>query len=87
MNSVEADMLGYIKRCLDAGRLSVPAAEILDAVVPREHPEWRYRPGYRHGLERLQRRRVINAVDASDGTRHYFIGNYPTPELRASLGL
>ena len=80
-------MLAYIKRSLDAGRLSVPAPEILDAVVPAEHPEWRYRPAYRHGLERLHRRFVINAVDAPDGTRHYFIGAYPSAELRASLGL
>ena len=87
MGPVESDILAYIKQSLAAGRLSVPAAEILHAVVPAEHPEWRYRPAFRHGLERLLRRNVVNAVDAPDGTRHYFIGAYPSPELRASLGL
>jgi hypothetical protein len=87
MGTVESEMLAYLERCLAEGRHSVPAREIVDAVVPAEHPEWRHRPAYRHGLERLHRRLVINAVDAPDGTRHYFIGNYPSAELRASLGL
>jgi hypothetical protein len=86
MGTVETEMLAYIKRCLESGRLSVPAAEIIDAVVPGEHPEWRFRPAYRYSLERLHRRLVINAIDAPDGTRHYFIGEYPSAELRASLG-
>src|SRR3954470_4279900 len=75
MGFVEAEMLAYIQRCLDEGRLSVPAPEIIDAVVPPDHPEWCHRPAYRHGLERLHRRLVLNAVDASDGPRHYFIGD------------
>lgn len=87
MGTVESEMLAFIEGRLAEGRLSVPAAEIIDAVVPPDHPDWRYRPAYRHGLERLHRRLVINAIDAPDGTRHYFIGNYPSAELRASLGL
>jgi hypothetical protein len=87
MGKVESEMFAYIKRCLEAGRLSVPAREIVDAVVPPEQPEFRYRPAYRYGLERLHVRGVINAVDAPDGTRHYFIGPYASPELRASIGL
>lgn len=80
-------MLGYIQRCLAEGRLSVSATEIVNAVVPAEHPEWRRRPAYRYGLDRLLTRNVINAVDAPDGTRHYFIGAYASAELRQSLGL
>ena len=87
MGPVESEMLAYIERCLAAGRLSVPAREIVDAVVPPEHPDWRHRPAYRYGLDRLLTRHVVNAVDAPDGTRHYFIGAYPSAELRASLGL
>jgi hypothetical protein len=87
MGSIEAEMLAYIERCLAEGRLSVPATEIIDAVVPSDHPDWRHRPAYRHGLDRLHRRHVLNAVDAPDGTRHYFIGAYPSAELRATLGL
>jgi hypothetical protein len=87
MGPVESEMLSYIQRCLGQGRLSVPATEIMNAVVPADHPEWRHRPAYRHGLDRLLRRHFVNATDAPDGTRHYFIGTYASPELRSSLGL
>lgn len=80
-------MLAYLTKCLGEGRLAIPGEEIVNAVIPPEHPEWRRRPAYRYGLERFLRRNVVNAIDAPDGSRHYFIGNYPTPELRASLGL
>ena len=87
MGTVESDMLAYLKRCLEEGRLSVPAAEIQDAVVPFDHPEWRHRPAYRYGLDRLLRRSVVNTIDARDGVRHYFIGTHASAELRASLEL
>jgi len=87
MGPVESEMLAYVQRCLAEGRLSIPGKEIIDAVVPRDHPDWRHRPSYRHGLDRLHRRHALNAVVAPDGTRHYFIGAYPSAELRASLGL
>ena len=57
------------------------------AVLPSEHPEFRYRPAYRHGLDRLERRNEINAINDLNGIRHYFIGPYPSAELRASLGV
>jgi hypothetical protein len=87
MGTVESKMLAYIKARLEEGTLAVPATEVMDAVVPPDHPEFRERPAYRHGLERLHRRKVINAVDDRDGQRHYFIGNYPSAALRESLGI
>ena len=87
MGPVESKMLAYIERRLGEGALSVSAAEIMDAVVPPEYPEFRYRPAYRHGLDRMLRRHVINGIDGRDGTRHYFIGTHASAELRASLGL
>jgi hypothetical protein len=87
MGPVESNMLAYIKRRLEEGELSVTRAEIMDAVIPSDHPDFRERPAYRYGLERLLRRRVINAVSDRAGTLHYFIGAYPSVALRRSLGL
>ena len=86
MGEVEASLLEYLRRRLNEGRQSVSADELREGVL-REHPEFRHRAAFRHGLQRLSIRHVINAVDAPDGTCHYFIGPYPTPEIRASLGL
>jgi len=80
-------MLAYLKSRLEGGALSVSGVEILDAVVPTDHPEFRERPAYRYGLDRLLRRLVINAVDDRSGKTHYFIGPYPSAALRKSLGL
>jgi hypothetical protein len=85
VNNVESEMLAYIQRRMADGALSVTEQEVLDAVVPREHPEYRQRPAYKYGLERLQRRRVINAVRDKRGNAHYFIGAYPSSELVASM--
>ena len=82
MGKVESSILAYIRSRLTQGALSVSATEIMRAVVPPDHPEYQERPSYRFGLERLRRRKVINAVDALDGERHYFIGAYPSAELR-----
>ncbi len=87
MGKVEAEMLAHIKSRLEAGTLSVSETEIMNAVIPQDHPEFRYRQAYKHGLERLHRRLVINAIDDATGTRHYYIGNYPSEALRKSLGL
>ena len=87
MGTVESNMLAYIKLRLEAGALSVTEAEIMDDVVPPDHPEFRVRPAYRHGLDRLRRRHVINAVDYQTGVRHYFIGNFASADLRESLGI
>ena len=82
---VESTMLAYIKRRLEEGAFSVTGAEIMNAVIPSDHPEFRERPAYRYGLERLRRRHVINAIADRAGTLHYFIGAYPTAALRRSL--
>jgi hypothetical protein len=87
MGAVESSMLAYIERRLEEGALSVSGAEVMDAVVPPDHPEFRERPAYQHGLDRLLRRHVINAVDDRSGMRHYFIGTHASAELRQSLGL
>jgi hypothetical protein len=87
MGPVESNMLAYIKRRLKEGELSVTGAEIMDAVIPSDHPEFRERPAYRYGLERLRRRHVINVIADQAGTLHYFIGAYPSVALRKSLGI
>jgi hypothetical protein len=79
-------MLDYLKHRLEQGALCVSGAEILDAVAPPDRPELRERPAYRYGLDRLLRRHVINAIDDQNGVTHYFIGNYPSAELREFLG-
>jgi hypothetical protein len=50
-------------------------------VIPADHPEYRRRPAYRYGLQRLHVRCVINAIDDRNGRTHYFIGSYPSREL------
>ena len=86
MGPVESNMLAYLRRRLEEGALSVTGAEIMDAVIPPDHSEYKERPAYRYGLERLLRRHVINALPDQTGTLHYFIGNYPSAALRRSLG-
>jgi len=87
MGDAESKMLAYIKLRHEEGALAVPAFEILGAIIPSDQPELRDRAAYRHGLERLRRRCVINAVADKAGTLHYFIGDYPSAELRESLGI
>jgi hypothetical protein len=87
MGPVESNMLAYLRRRLEEGALSVTGAEIMDAVIPPDHPEYKERPAYRYGLERLLRRHVINAVADQTGTPHYFIGAYPSVALCKSLGI
>jgi len=83
MGSVEAKMLAYIERRLEEGALSVTGAEILDAVIPPDQPEFLGRPAYRFGLERLRRRHVINAVARSTT----LLGPIPYVALSKSLGI
>ena len=87
MNEVESSIVAYLNRRLEEGALAVPASEIMEAVIPPDQPKLRYQPKYKYALERLLRRMVVNAVDAHDGTRHYYIGNCPSPALRKSLGI
>jgi hypothetical protein len=87
MENVESQILAYIQRRPMEGALSVPASEVMDAIIPAEHPEYRLRPAYRYGLERLRRRSVVNAIVDEKGVEHFFIGNFASDELRKSLGL
>jgi hypothetical protein len=86
MGEVEAKFVECLQRCLDAGQLSLSSDE-LHAGVLRDHPQFRNRAAFRHALQRLRVRHVINAISAPDGSSHYFIGSHASPELRASLGL
>jgi hypothetical protein len=87
MNTVETAIVDFIKRRNAEGALSASEADIMDAIVPHDRPKLRYNPSYKYALERLRVRLVINCVTAPDGITHYFIGNYASPELRASLGI
>jgi hypothetical protein len=87
MNEIESNIVAFIKQRHAEGALSVQAPEIMEAIVPRDRPTARYRTSYFYALDRLLRRLEINAVDAADGTRHFFIGDYPSPGLRESLGI
>jgi hypothetical protein len=87
MAEAESKMLAYIKLRHEEGALSVSEAQILGAIIPRNQPELRQHPAYRYGLERLYRRLVINAIADRVGTVHCLIGDYPSAELRESLGL
>jgi hypothetical protein len=87
MGEAESKMLAYIQLRHEEGALSVTEAEIFGAIIPADQPELRHRSAYRYGIDRLLRRHVINAIDDKTGTTHYFIGNFPTAELRQSLGL
>lgn len=87
MGPVETQMLRFIEGRLAEGSLSVSEEDILAAVVPTDHPEYRDRPSYRHGLDRLLRRHVINAVRDPRGRNHYFIGSHASRELLASIGI
>src|SRR5688572_21756318 len=73
MNPVEAEMLDFIKQRLGEGATSVPASESLAAVVPKDHPEYRLRPAYKHGLDRLRRRRRVCAVVGRGGELRYYL--------------
>ena len=84
---VEKAMLAFIKARLEAGALSVTEEQILAAIIPPDQPKLRFRPAYRHGLGRLRVRHVLNAVDDRAGVTHYFLGDYPSKELRESLGV
>ena len=87
MGKVESQFLAYLKQRLEEGALSVPESEIMAAIVPADHPEYRFLPAYRYGLQRLRRRSIINAIPDREVTSHYFIGNFASAELRKSLGM
>ena len=86
MGKVESEMLEYIKSRLEAGALSVPGPEVLDAIIPTDQQELRQRPAYRHGLDRLRRRNILDSVSDPAGIQHYFIGKLSVA-LYESLGM
>ena len=85
MNVTEQAIIDYLKRRHAEGVLSATAEELLSAVVPVGQPELRFKPAYKFAIRKLRLRNELNAFDAADGTTHYLIGDFPTPELRALL--
>ena len=81
METVESKMVAYIRQRIDAGAMAVPEAEIMNAVIPPQNPEYRFRSAYRYGLERLLRRRVINGINNPKGVTFYFFEHNPSPDL------
>jgi hypothetical protein len=74
MSKIERAMVAYLRRQHEKGALSASASDIMRAVVPANDPGVREKPWYKYALVRLLRRCEINAIDAGDGTTHYFIG-------------
>ncbi|MBV9123536.1 MAG: hypothetical protein JO112_09275 [Planctomycetes bacterium] len=70
MGRVEKEMMDAVWHLMDAGADSVTEEEILDAVVPREHPEYRFQAAYVYGVERLLRRNWLTPL-RRDGQRRY----------------
>jgi hypothetical protein len=87
MGEVETRLLAYLQRRLAEGVFAVPEQAIMDAVIPADHSEFRSRPVSRHGLQRLRRRLLVNAIVDRGGSWRFFIGTHPSPDLRRSLGL
>jgi hypothetical protein len=70
-------MLAYVQRRIDEGAATIPEDEILAAVVPLDHQEYRLRPAYRYGLMRLRRRHLLGAFEGRDGVMRYYISGFP----------
>jgi hypothetical protein len=83
MGEIETKMVNFIRQRIEQGVPGVTEAEIMAAIVPADHPEYRLRPAYRYGLNRLRVRGVVNAWSGAraGGASHYYIGNSPSPEL------
>ena len=79
LNPVEAEMLAFIRRRLAEGAMSVPESEVIAAVIPQDHPEFRFRPAYRRGLERLHRRRQVWAIQGREGELRYYLDPHRIP--------
>jgi hypothetical protein len=81
METVESRMVAYLRQRIDAGAMAVPGSEIMNAVIPTQNPEYRFRAAYRYGLERLLRRKVINGLNDPKGVTYYFFEHYPSSDL------
>ena len=56
-----------------SGAESVTEDEVLSRIVPAEHPEYRFRPSYRYGFDRLSRRGVIGWNYGDEGEKRYYL--------------
>jgi hypothetical protein len=50
MNAVETAIVDFLKRRHAESALSSSAADIMDAIVPRDQPKLRYTPAYKYAL-------------------------------------
>ena len=89
MGTVETKILDYVRRRHEQGVLGVTETEIMAAIIPADHPEYRLLPAYRYGIQRLRVRHRLNAASGvrEKGKLHYFIGDLPSEELRAFLSI
>jgi hypothetical protein len=71
MDPVEAQILAFIKRRMAEGVESVTREEVLQEILPKDHPEWRYRAPYKGALDALYRRNKVYAMRAKDGEMRY----------------
>ena len=71
MDPVEAQILAFIKRRMAQGADSVTREEVMQEILPKDHPDWRYRAPYKGALDALYRRNRVYAVRARDGEMRY----------------
>jgi hypothetical protein len=67
MGFVERRMMEAIIRLIEAEAAGVTEEQVLSAVIPPEHPEYRLRPSYAYGFRRLAIRGLLSAVRDQSG--------------------
>lgn len=71
MEPVEKQILAFIKRRMEEGADSVTRDEVMREILPKDHPEWRYRAPYKGALDTLYRRNRVYAMRTKDGEMRY----------------
>lgn len=71
MGTIEAQIWKVLWAKMDSETSPVSAEELLSAVIPADHPEYRLLPAYKYAVERLARRGWLNGHQDTDGTIRY----------------
>jgi HEAT repeat protein len=71
LSDLEAKMMAFLWSRIDAGTTGATEREIIDAVVPADHPKYRYRPAYKYGVQRLHLRGWLTARSQEEGNWMY----------------